>query len=75
MEQLIVFVEPKGTHLLESDKWKEDFLLELKDKAVPVVTFVDDNDYKIWGFHFFNRDVRKPEFDADFEMLQKEEFI
>lgn len=69
MEQLIVFVEPKGTHLLESDKWKEDFLLELKDKAVPVVTFVDDNDYKIWGFHFFNTEFRNAEFAADMELL------
>lgn len=69
MEQLIVFVEPKGTHLLESDNWKEEFLLELKDKAVPVVTFVDDNDYKIWGFHFFNTEFRNAEFAADMETL------
>lgn len=27
VEQLIVFVEPKGTHLIDSDKWKEDFCL------------------------------------------------
>ena len=69
MEQLIVFVEPKGTHLLESDNWKEEFLLELKDKAVPVVTFVDDNDYKIWGFHFFNTEFRNSEFAADMATL------
>ena len=69
MEQLIVFVEPKGTHLLENDKWKEDFLLELKGKAVPVVTFVDDNDYKIWGFHFFNTEQRSAEFAADMATL------
>lgn len=69
MEQLIVFVEPKGTHLLENDKWKEDFLLELKGKAVPVVTFVDDNDYKIWGFHFFNTEQRSTEFAADMATL------
>ena len=69
MEQLIVFVEPKGSHLLESDKWKEDFLLELKDKAVPVVTFVDDNDYKIWGFHFFNTEFRSKEFAEDMATL------
>lgn len=68
-EQLIVFVEPKGNHLLESDKWKEDFLLELKEKAIPVVTFVDDNDYKIWGFHFFNTEYRSTEFAADMATL------
>ena len=69
-EQLQVFIEPKGTHLVENDKWKEDFLLQLKDNAIPVKTFVDDNKYHILGFHFFNRDVRGTEFNADFETLK-----
>ena len=47
IEQLIVFVEPKGTHLIADDKWKEDFLLELKGKSIPTITFADDNKYKI----------------------------
>lgn len=68
-EQLIVFVEPKGTHLITDDKWKEDFLLELKEKAVPTVTFADDNKYKIWGFHFFNAEGRSAEFSEDMETL------
>ena len=38
-EQMQVFIEPKGTHLVESDKWKEDFLLQLKGNAIPVKTF------------------------------------
>lgn len=69
-EQLQVFIEPKGTHLVETDKWKEDFLLQLKDNAIPVKTFVDDNNYHIWGFHFFNRDVRGTEFKKDIETLK-----
>lgn len=69
VEQLIVFVEPKGTHLIDSDKWKEDFLLELKEKAIPTVTFVDDNKYKIWGFHFFNTECRSVEFECDMNTL------
>lgn len=69
-EQLIVFVEPKGTHLITDDKWKEDFLLELKEKAVPTpVTLWDDNKYKIWGFHFFNTECRSAEFSDDIETL------
>lgn len=72
-EQLQVLIEPKGTHLVEPDKWKEDFLLQLKEKAIPVKTFVDDNDYHIWGFHFFNRDVRETEFAIDLETLQAPE--
>ena len=69
VEQLIVFVEPKGTHLIDTDKWKEDFLLELKEKAIPTVTFVDDNKYKIWGFHFFNTECRSVEFAGDMNTL------
>lgn len=68
-EQLIVFVEPKGTHLIDSDKWKEDFLLALKDKSIPTITFADDNKYKIWGFHFFNTECRGVEFAEDMETL------
>lgn len=69
-EQLQVFIEPKGTHLIGKDIWKEKFLLQLRENAVPVKTFVDDNSYHIWGFHFFNRDVRDSEFTADFELLK-----
>lgn len=69
VEQLIVFVEPKGTHLIDTDKWKEDFLLELKEKAIPTVTFVDDNKYKIWGFHFFNTECRSVEFAGNMNTL------
>lgn len=68
-EQLQVFIEPKGTHLVEKDKWKEEFLLEIEDNAVATKIFVDDNKYKIWGFHFFNKDVRMNEFAADMRKL------
>lgn len=68
-EQLQVFIEPKGTHLVETDRWKEDFLLEIEETAIPTKIFVDDNDYKIWGFHFFNQDVRVAEFAHDMERL------
>lgn len=68
-EQLQVFIEPKGTHLIANDKWKEDFLLEIEDKAVTTKIFVDDSKYKIWGFHFFNTDVRMNEFAKDMDRL------
>lgn len=68
-EQLQIFIEPKGTHLLDTDSWKEEFLLQLRDEAVPVTVFVDDNDYKIWGFHFFNQDHRMKELDSEFAAL------
>lgn len=68
-EQLQIFVEPKGTHLIETDKWKEEFLLDMEGNAIPRKTLVDDNSYKIWGFHFFNQDERMIEFDNDMKRL------
>ena len=68
-EQIQIFIEPKGTQLLESDAWKEKFMLQLIDEAVPVKMFVDDNDYRIWGFHFFNLENRMSEFDTEFQAM------
>ena len=68
-EQLQIFIEPKGTQLLEKDAWKEKFLLQLKTEAIPATIFVDDNDYRIWGLHFFNLENRMKEFDSEFEAL------
>lgn len=67
-EQLQIFIEPKGTHLAENDAWKEKFLIKLGDKAVAVKTFVDDDKYLIYGFHFYNQDNMK-NFDDDFMAL------
>lgn len=70
-KQLQIFIEPKGTQLLEKDAWKEKFLLQLKDAAVPVKVFKDDNQYRIWGFHFFNQDNRMQEFDMEMSGIAK----
>ena len=67
-EQIQIFIEPKGSQLLEKDAWKEKFLLQMREKVVPTIKFVDDNEYKIWGFHFFNQEHRMKEFDD--EMLE-----
>ncbi|WP_334196316.1 DEAD/DEAH box helicase family protein [Muricomes intestini] len=68
-EQLQIFVEPKGTQLLKEDSWKEEFLLQMEKEAVPVKKFVDDNDYKIWGLHFFNQDTRMKDFNEEMQVL------
>lgn len=74
-EQIQIFIEPKGTQLLEKDAWKEKFLLQLKDEAIPVKVFVDDNDYKIWGFHFFNQEHRMKEFDDEISSLTERKIV
>lgn len=68
-EQLQIFIEPKGDGFLEKDKWKEAFLLQMKDMAIPVKKYVDDNKYRIWGFHFFNQNHRAMPFSEDMASL------
>lgn len=64
-----VFIEPKGKHLIENDKWKEDFLLQLEQKSIPVIQFKSDSKYKIWGLHFYSEGIRDKEFKEDMENL------
>lgn len=64
-----IFIEPKGEHLLEKDAWKERFLLQMRDEAVPIKVFKDDNEYRIWGFHFFNTAARMRQIDVEFTGL------
>lgn len=59
-----IYIEPKGSHLLETDKWKEDFLLKIEEQGIPVKKYVDDNEYRIIGLPFFNKELRIEEFGA-----------
>lgn len=68
-EQYQIFVEPKGSHLLVQDKWKEDFLLQIKERGIPQKTFADDNQYHVWGFPFFNQQNKMSEFSCKFKQL------
>ncbi len=70
-----MFVEPKGSHLIEKDQWKEDFMLQMKEMAVTKKVYVDDNDYYIWGMHFFNRNDRDTEFTVDFNEISSPDVV
>ena len=61
-KQQQIYVEPKGTHLLENDKWKEKFLLSIEQNAVPHTIYVDNTDYRIIGLPFYNYENRMTEF-------------
>lgn len=54
VEQYQIFIEPKGKHLMDKDRWKEEFLLRIEREGRPVTRFFDDNKYLVWGFPFFN---------------------
>lgn len=58
-----IYIEPKGSHLLEKDKWKEDFLLKIEKQGIPTKTYVDDVNYRIIGLPFFNKELRMEEFE------------
>lgn len=64
-DQYQIFIEPKGSHLIQKDSWKESFLLEIESSGIPVKTLVDDNNYKIIGFPFFNRAERLSQFNCN----------
>ncbi|MGM9699834.1 MAG: hypothetical protein ACI3YX_00215, partial [Prevotella sp.] len=51
-DNIQIFIEPKGENLRKEDKWKEDFLLELKDKA-EVRWLTKTDSYNVWGVPFF----------------------
>jgi len=68
-EQYQIFVEPKGDHLIEEDKWKEDFLLQIEKRGIPRKTFADDGTYRVWGFPFFNKTKRIKEYTDAFKRL------
>jgi len=47
-----VFIEPKGAHLLSHDKWKEEFLKEIREKKKTVEIHTDT--YLITAVPFYN---------------------
>lgn len=66
-----IYIEPKGSHLLETDKWKEEFLKEINDEAIPTVTYVDNNDYRIFGLPFYNTEYKIEEFTESMDNFLK----
>jgi len=66
-----VFIEPKGAHLLENDAWKQNFLLELKEKH-HIDQLWKDKEFIAWGLPFYNHESRKADFEPEFQKLVHE---
>lgn len=50
-----LFIEPKGLYLQEKDRWKEEFLEEIRDKFKDkLISFNERNKYRIIGLPFYN---------------------
>ena len=53
-----LFLEPKGPQLVGSEKWKADFLEEIKEKFKDrVLEFSKSQKYKIIGLPFYNQET------------------
>ncbi|MEM4625506.1 MAG: DEAD/DEAH box helicase family protein [Candidatus Pacearchaeota archaeon] len=55
--QYQLFIEPKGTHLLKTDQWKEDFLKEIESNY-QLQTLAENESYKLIGMPFFNEGTK-----------------
>ena len=49
-----VFIEPKGAHFVANDKWKEDFLKEIREAKKTIK--IDTDKYLITGVPFYNNE-------------------
>jgi len=66
-----LFIEPKGTHLIEHDEWKQEFLQEIKEKYKDkIFTYNKSKKYRILGLPFYNRDKENEFKDNLFEAVK-----
>lgn len=57
-----VYIEPKGNLFLETDEWKEEFLLDIENKY-KLQRILVNGDYNVIGMPFFNKDNKMEEFE------------
>jgi len=63
-----VFIEPKGSHLLKADEWKEKFLVSIKE-SFEIEQLFTNKKYAVWGFPFYNSESREADFTDAFDAL------
>ncbi len=49
-----MFIEPKGVYLKEHDKWKEKFLIEIREKFRNNIIEYNSDKYKLTGVKFYS---------------------
>ncbi|MBP7735493.1 MAG: DEAD/DEAH box helicase family protein [Spirochaetes bacterium] len=63
-----IFIEPKGSQLLQKDAWKQTFLLSLKTKN-KIHILNKTKKYNIWGMPFYNETLTKSDFENAFKEI------
>lgn len=66
VEEQHIFIEPKGEIYRYNDKWKEEFLLELESNS-KVISYVDNDEYKIIGLPFYTHNSGIEDFKVEFK--------
>ncbi len=62
-----LFIEPKGKHLAEHDKWKEDFMKEIQEKFKDkIMEFSKSKKYKVLAVPMFYRNEEENVFEEEF---------
>lgn len=64
-----LFVEPKGKHLGERDKWKETFLAEITAECAGKALTFENKKYRLIGVPFYNNEDENRFRDSLFEAL------
>jgi len=65
-----IFIEPKGEHLMKTDKWKNDFLKEITKRygSENILKSSENDKYQIIGIPFFNK-KKNTDFVEEFEKI------
>jgi len=70
-----VFIEPKGKHLKEHDKWKEDFLKQVTEKfegkTLKFETQGKTHKYRLIGVPFYNNEDENRFKQSLYEVVEK----
>lgn len=66
--QYQLFIEPKGTHLLKTDQWKEEFLKEIENNY-QIQLLIENENYKLFGMPFYNENIKNNFIDVFYEKL------
>ncbi|MEA3315118.1 MAG: DEAD/DEAH box helicase family protein [Campylobacterota bacterium] len=51
-----IFIEPKGAIYMPKDNWKNDFLSQIKENVKSGIIEFENEQYKILGLQFYNKD-------------------
>ncbi|MCK5122921.1 MAG: hypothetical protein KAQ87_02130 [Candidatus Pacebacteria bacterium] len=66
-----LFLEPKGKYLVEYDKWKNEFLEEIKERFKDkILEFSKSRKYKIIGLPFYNQETENDFKEKLFESIK-----